>query len=166
MKDAYREIENYLSEKNIPFEVHCHQAITTCEEGLEIAKKIGSSCCKSLLVKNKKQFFLFVIPGEERFNSKEAAKFLKSGHLSFASAEDLERLMHTFPGAVSLLGLLFDKDNEIIVYLNKRVAEADFIDCHPCTNDRSLKMSLKDVLQKFLPSIGKDYSFFGLDSTT
>ena len=113
-----------------------------------------------LLVKNKKQFFLFVIPGEERFNAKQAAAFLKSSHLSFASPEDLSRLMHTFPGAVSLLGLIFDQNKEISLYIDSIILNAEHIDCHPCTNDRSLILSVKDVLEKFLPSFGVSYFEF------
>lgn len=97
-----------------------------------------------------------MIPGEERFNAKQAAAFLKSSHLSFASPEDLSRLMH----AVSLLGLIFDQNKEISLYIDSRILNAEHIDCHPCTNDRSLILSVKDVLEKFLPSLGVSYFEF------
>ena len=157
MDNTTQEVEDFLRTHNIPFKALNHLPITTCEEGLKIAKEFGSTCCKTLLVKNKKQFFLFVIPGEERFNAKQAAAFLKSSHLSFASPEDLSRLMHTFPGAVSLLGLIFDQNKEISLYIDSRILNAEHIDCHPCTNDRSLILSVKDVLEKFLPSLGVSY---------
>lgn len=160
MDNTTQEVEDFLRTHNIPFKALNHLPITTCEEGLKIAKGFGSTCCKTLLVKNKKQFFLFVIPGEERFNAKQAAAFLKSSHLSFASPEDLSRLMHTFPGAVSLLGLIFDQNKEISLYIDSRILNAEHIDCHPCTNDRSLILSVKDVLEKFLPSLGVSYFEF------
>ena len=160
MDNTTQEVEDFLRTHNIPFKALNHLPITTCEEGLKIAKEFGSTCCKTLLVKNKKQFFLFVIPGEERFNAKQAAAFLKSSHLSFASPEDLSRLMHTFPGAVSLLGLIFDQNKEISLYIDSRILNAEHIDCHPCTNDRSLILSVKDVLEKFLPSLGVSYFEF------
>lgn len=77
MDNTTQEVEDFLRTHNIPFKALNHLPITTCEEGLKIAKEFGSTCCKTLLVKNKKQFFLFVIPGEERFNAKQAAAFLK-----------------------------------------------------------------------------------------
>lgn len=160
MNNTAQEVEAYLQAQNIPFKAVDHLPITTCEEGLKIAKEAGSSCCKSLLVKNKKQFFLFVLPGEERFNAKLAATFLKSGHLSFASSDDLSRLMHTFSGAVSLLGLIFDKNKEVSLYIDSRILREEHIDCHPCTNDRSLVLSMKDILEKFLPSLGVPYFKF------
>lgn len=66
MDNTTQEVEDFLRTHNIPFKALNHLPITTCEEGLKIAKEFGSTCCKTLLVKNKKQFFLFVIPGEER----------------------------------------------------------------------------------------------------
>ena len=71
MDNTTQEVEDFLRTHNIPFKALNHLPITTCEEGLKIAKEFGSTCCKTLLVKNKKQFFLFVIPGEERFNAKD-----------------------------------------------------------------------------------------------
>ena len=68
--------------------------------------------------------------------------------------------MHTFPGAVSLLGLIFDQNKEISLYIDSRILNAEHIDCHPCTNDRSLILSVKDVQEKFLPSLGVSYFEF------
>ena len=62
MDNTTQEVEDFLRTHNIPFKALNHLPITTCEEGLKIAKEFGSTCCKTLLVKNKKQFFLFVIP--------------------------------------------------------------------------------------------------------
>ena len=57
MDNTTQEVEDFLRTHNIPFKALNHLPITTCEEGLKIAKEFGSTCCKTLLVKNKKQFF-------------------------------------------------------------------------------------------------------------
>ena len=92
--------------------------------------------------------------------SKQAAAFLKSSHLSLPLPRICPDFMHTFPGAVSLLGLIFDQNKEISLYIDSRILNAEHIDCHPCTNDRSLILSVKDVLEKFLPSLGVSYFEF------
>lgn len=147
---------NFLNDNHIDYEVHDHQPILTVEEGQKIAESIGSMCCKSLLVKGKKQFFLFVLESHKRFNSKEASSFLGTGHLSFASREDLQHLMNTFPGAVSLLGLIFDKERKIELIIDQDVLKADYIDCHPNCNDCSLKIS-QESLKKILSSLQRSY---------
>lgn len=148
-----------LNEYGIPFEIHDHEPIQTVLEGQKIAEEIGSLCCKSLLVKNKNRFFLFVLESHKRFNSKEAARFLGTGHLSFASQEDLGQLMETFPGAVSLLGLIFDEDQRVELILDPEVLEAEYIDCHPNSNDCSLKIS-QEALKRLLMVLQRTYRLF------
>lgn len=141
----------------VSYEVHDHEPIYTVEEGRKIAAELGSLCCKSLLVKNKKKFFLIVLESNKRFDSKAAAKQIGCGHLSFASAEDLQNKLKTFAGAVSLLGLLFNEEKDVQLVLDKDVLQADAIDCHPCTNDCSLKMKVSDILNQLLPQLEVEY---------
>ena len=65
MDNTTQEVEDFLRTHNIPFKALNHLPITTCEEGLKIAKEtFGSTCCKTLFqLRIRKQFFLFVIPG-------------------------------------------------------------------------------------------------------
>lgn len=164
MANNQEKVLNWLDSNSITYTVHHHEPILTVEEGQKIAQQIGSLCCKSLLVKNKKRYFLIVLESHKRFNSKEVAKKLESGHLSFASAEDLSLLMGTFPGAVSTLGLIFDIQNQISVVIDRDILKSDYVDCHPCTNDCSLKMSTKDLLEKVVPTLHKEPIFLDLDS--
>ena len=150
-----KQISEFLIRQGIEFEPFSHKPITTCEEGLEIAANLGSTCCKNLLLKNKKQFFLFVLDGKSRFNAKEASKFLNCGHLSFASTEELEALMKTYPGAVSLLGLIFDVENRIQVVIEKHLLDSCYVDCHPCNNAESWKIPANKVFGAFLEVLNK-----------
>lgn len=150
-------ISNYLCQTGIVFEVFHHEPVLTCEEGKKIALAAGAHCCKSLLLRHKKKFFLFVIPPDDRFNAKEASAFLRCGHLSFASEEELAELLGTFRGAVSLLGLIFDKEHRVELILDEQILNCDFINCHPCTNDQSWKISMREITGYLLPSLGYSY---------
>ena len=154
--ESKQTVLNWLNNNHINYEEHNHQPIFTVEEGQKIAADIGSFCCKSLLVKNKKTFFLVVLDSKKKFSSKYAAKALQTGHLSFASADDLAKLLGTFAGAVSLLGLIFDKDKMVSLVLDEDILSKNYIDCHPCTNDCSLKLKVTDVLEKVLPALGEE----------
>lgn len=157
MKELPSKIRNFLDDHLIDFTVIEHAPITTCAEGLVIAEIIGSTCCKSLLLKNKKKFYLFVIPGEKQFESKKVSAYLGIGHLSFASEGDLRSLMNTFPGAVSVLGLIYDKEHKVSVYFDESLLSQEKIDCHPCRNDMSLVISVKDLAEKFFPALGNPF---------
>lgn len=153
-------ISNYLCQTGIVFKTFHHEPVLTCEEGKKIAQASGAHCCKSLLLRNKKRFFLFVIPPDDRFSAKEASVFLGCGHLSFATEEELAELLGTFRGAVSLLGLIFDKEHRVELILDEQILNYDFINCHPCANDQSWKISLKGITDQLLPSLGYSYRVF------
>lgn len=65
--------------------------------------------------------------------------------------------MNTFAGAVSLLGLLFNEEKDVQLIFDEDVLKAEYIDCHPCINDCSLKMSVADIIGKLLPQLGIEY---------
>ena len=155
-----RTISNYLCWAGIVFEAFHHEPVLTCEEGKKFAQNAGAHCCKSLLLRNKKRFFLFFIPPDDRFSAKEASEFLGCGHLSFAAEEELAELLGTFRGAVCLLGLIFDKEHKVELILDEKILNCDFINCHPCTNDQSWKISMKEITDHLLPSLGYSYRVF------
>lgn len=145
----------FLEEHGIAFEKLEYPPITTVAEGEAISAKLGAFCCKCLLMKNRKgSLFLFMIPGSKRFKSGAAAKALGSGHLSFADEEDLASALHTFPGAVSPLGLIFDEEKKVTFVMDEEAFAAPFLDAHPCDNGCSVKFSREDLTEKFLPASG------------
>ncbi len=145
----------FLKKAGIAFDLLEYPPIRTVAEGEAISEKLGTLCCKCLLMKNRKGgLFLFMLPGAKRFKSGAVAKALGTGHLSFADETDLAGALHTFPGAVSPMGLLFDTENRVRFVLDESVLKTASIDCHPCHNGASVKMSVADFTQKFLPAAG------------
>ena len=97
-----------LSRLGIGYEKLEHSPIITMKEGSEIAYKLGSTSCKNLFLCNKRQeYFMLMLPADKKLSAKNVARQIGSPHLSFASAEDMERLLHTYPGAVSVLSLIY-----------------------------------------------------------
>ena len=89
----------------------------------------------------------------EKLKTKELAGQIGSSHLSFASEKAMENLLCTFPGAVSILGLIYDKENKVQLLIDKEILESTYIGCHPCVNTCSLKIRLEDILKILLPKI-------------
>lgn len=105
------------------------------------------------MVNKQKEYFLLLLSGNKKLSTKSIAKQIGSSHLSFASDEDMETLLFTTPGAVSILGLIYDKENKVKLLIDKDVIQADYIGCHPCENTCSLKLRTKDILEVLLPAI-------------
>ena len=149
-----------LKDLGIEARVFEHQAIFTVAEGALLAKEHGYRCCKSLLLRNKKdEFFLVVMPAEKRLSSGEIARQAGSGHLSFANDGELARVLRTFPGAVSPLALLFDTESRVRVLLDREIEGFGFIGCHPCTNEASVRIAPGDLIGRYIPSTGHKPEF-------
>lgn len=153
-----------LDELEIDYQELQHEAITTVAEGKLIAQAQGAFCCKTLLLKSKKNFYLLMLPADKRLTSKNVSKFLNCGHLSFATAEELKEKLSTFPGAVSVLGLMFNAQKDVQVLIDFEVLEHTHIDCHPCINNSSLKIATHDITHKWLPFLGFNWIVIHLES--
>ena len=77
----------------------------------------------------------------------------KAGKQSKAMQEFMEKYLNVTPGSVSVMGLMNDTANQVQLLIDRDVAESEFFGCHPCMNTSSLKLSIADLLNKFLPFV-------------
>ncbi len=144
-----------LEQLNVPFERVDHDAADTIEECDEVSRVLGIKICKNLFLCNrqKSEFYLVMMPGEKKFETKVLSKQLGVSRLSFAPQEMLPELLGLAPGSVSILGLMNDKENKVRLCIDKEVLEKEFIGCHPCKNTTSLKLATLDIKNKLLPAV-------------
>lgn len=152
-----REIKVYdlLDELCMEYERTDHEEANTMEACNEIDKILDVLICKNLFLCNrqKTQFYLLMMPGDKPFKTKDLSKQIGSARLSFADAQAMEEYLHIKPGAVSIMGLMNDRDNHVQLLIDRPVIESDMLGCHPCVSTSSLKLKTKDVLEKFLPAV-------------
>ena len=135
--------------------------IPDCElvEGL-----LGCGICKNLFLTNRQQtdFYLLIMPGEKPFKTKLLSKQIGSARLSFGSAEDMLRLLDLYPGSVSVLGLMNDREKAVRLLVDRELLKEAFFGCHPCRNTSSLRFSTADLMEKLLPAMGHEPTFVDL----
>lgn len=150
-----RAVYSLLSELGIEFCRVDHDAADTIEACLEVEKVIGVGICKNLLVCNRQKtdFYMIMMAGEKPFRTADVSKKLGVSRLSFASAEDMERMLGVTPGSVTVLALKNDNENRVKLVIDSDVANGEFIRCHPCINTSTLKIKTKDLLEVFLPHV-------------
>ena len=143
-----------------------HQAMMTIAQCEEVDKSLGISICKNLFLCNqqKTKFYLLLMPGMKKFVTKEVCKLIPSPRLSFANETYMEEFLNITPGSVSIMGLMNDKENRVKLLIDREVAEAEYLGCHPCINTSSLKMKTTDVLERFLPAVGHEYQILDIPS--
>jgi Ala-tRNA(Pro) deacylase len=148
-------VYDLLDELGIEYERTDHEEANTMDACYEIDLILDTLICKNLFLCNrqKTQFYLLMMPGEKLFKTKELCKQINTARLSFADATYMEEYLHIKPGAVSIMGLMNDTNNQVQLLIDQSVIDSKTIGCHPCVSTSSLKLDTRDVLEKFLPAI-------------
>lgn len=148
-------VYDLLDELGIPFQRIDHEHVDTMEACDEIDRMLNATICKNLFLCNhqKTAFYLLMMPGDKKFQTKVLSKQIGSARLSFADAEHMEEYLDITPGSVSVMGLMNDSQNHVQLLIDREVLEGEYFGCHPCINTSSLRMKMEDILQKFLPAV-------------
>lgn len=155
-----REVHVYdvLDEIGLTYYRTDHAPVDHMEDCYEIDAVLEATICKNLFLCNrqKTQYYLLMMPGDKVFKTKELSSQIHSARLSFASAEDMEQLLDIQPGAVSVMGLMNDKENKVQLLVDEDVMKGEYLGCHPCVSTSSLKLKTEDVFGTFLKAVGHD----------
>ena len=145
-----------LDQLGIPYDRVDHDPADTIEDCVAIEEYLGAPICKNLVLCNRQKtaFYLLRMDGQKPFRTKELSARIGSSRLSFAPAEEMERLLGVTPGSATILALMNDRDHQVRLILDKSVAEAEFFGCHPCINTSTLRLSMREMREKFLPHLG------------
>ncbi len=156
-----REIRTYdfLDNLGIEYKRTDHEPANNMEACNEIDAVLGVLICKNLFLCNRQKtnFYLLMMPGDKRFKTKELSSQINSARLSFAEPEDMLKYLDIEPGAVSIVGLMNDKDHNVQLLIDEDVLKGEYLGCHPCVCTSSLKMRTADVIERFLPATGHKY---------
>ncbi len=149
-------VYRFLQELDIPFTRIDHEAVHTMEDCAAVDRALGGVICKNLFLCNQQKtaFYLLMLREDKPFKTKDVSKQLGVSRLSFASPEHMAQYLHIAPGAVSPMGLLFDSARDVRLILDRDLLGEAFLGCHPCVNTASIRLSMRDFLEKYLPATG------------
>lgn len=164
--EAETAVYEFLEKEHIEYERLDHEAADTMEVCAQIEKRLGAPICKNLFLCNRQQtdFYLLMIPAEKVFKTKYLSSQLGCARLSFATPGHMEEYLHIHPGAVSPMGLMNDASRKVRLIIDRDLMSLEHFGCHPCVNTSTVKMRLSDLLGKFLPATGHEYTVVELVS--
>ena len=153
--DKEERVYDLLDQLNIDYQRIDHEEANTMEVCLEIEKTLKSTICKNLFLvnSNKSQYYLLMLKENKKFKTKVISKQINSSRLSFGSDEKMLEYLDITLGSVSLLGLMNDHDFKVQLLMDKDLLQDEYLGCHPCINTSSLRIKMKDVFEKIIPSL-------------
>lgn len=150
------ETYDLLEKLGIAFSRVDHGEAMTIADCEEIDALLGVSMCKNLFLCNrqKTEFYLLMLPGSKQFQTKILSAQLGLTRLSFAGGEYMERFLNIRPGSLSVLGLAYDTERRVRLFIDTELLACEYIGCHPCVNTSSLKIKTADITGTFLAYTG------------
>jgi len=147
----------YLKNLNIEFKVHTHKAVFTGPEAAIHCNHINGLHSKNLFLKNKnkKKFYLVIIPAKDNLDLTKLNSILND-KLGLASADRLKNILNLSPGSVSPFGLINDKDKKTILLIHKDVWISEVVTFHPNINTETLELT-QDAFRKYIASLDIEY---------
>ena len=157
-------VYDLLDKLNISYHRIDHEEANTMEICQALEATLGAEICKNLLLCNRQctDFYMLLMPGNKPFKTKDLSKQIGSSRLSFAEGAYMEEFLDITPGSLSIMGLMNDTGKRVRLLIDKPVLESEFTGCHPCVNTSSLKIKTKDLLEKFLPATGHEFTMVDL----
>ena len=151
-----RRVYDCLDDLGIAYQRIDHEPADNMEVCREIDKTLKARICKNLFLCNRQQtvFYLLMMPDDKPFKTKELSSQINSSRLSFATPAHMLAYLDIEPGAVSIMGLMNDKEHIVNLLVDEDVLKGEYVGCHPCVNTSSLKIKTDDLFHVYLPSTG------------
>ncbi len=137
-----------LASLAIPHSLHEHPAVFTVAESRTLDRDIPGEHTKNLFLKDTAgAFWLATVPAEARVDLKALPQAIGCKRVSFAKAEDMQRLLGITPGSVTPLAMINAAPGNVTVVLDAGLAQAERINVHPLRNTGTLGLAGAEVLR-------------------
>ena len=149
----------YLEQHGIPFSRAEHARVSAISECAVAEALLGARMPRNLFLtpRAKSAYYLLIAHPESVFRTSSVSRQVGSSRLSFADEGELERVLHTHPGAVSPLGLIFDSAKDVVLLVDERLLTEEALLFHPNENTSSVKLSREAFFGSFLGALGRGY---------
>lgn len=154
-----KECYDILDELEVQYQRVEYNFFPSDKDNLEkIDKTLQVEGIKNLIFKskNKDEFYFIIISRNEKFDEKAFRAKYNLSKLSMAKIEDLQRILNTSAGSVSIMELIYDENNDINVYVDGKLLEREYFRFHPNQNTSTLRIKMSDLKNKLMPYLKHD----------
>jgi Ala-tRNA(Pro) deacylase len=161
VNETQRKVYAVLERLGIPVERIDNDPAVTMEDCEAVDAALGVPTVKTLLLCNRQQtmFYLYVMPGDKPFSTKDFGASLQISRVSFAPAEKLREFLGTEVGATTPLSLVADPDKRVRLIIDKAAVAPEAIGFPDGTTTCYMRMRTTDLLGQFIPAAGHEPTF-------
>lgn len=128
------------------------------EHLLQIDRVLQVDGIKNLIFRNKSktQFYFVILPREQRFDEKAFRSKHGLPKISMAKGEELQELLNTHSGAVSIMELVHDQQGVIRLFIDEGVLSTPHFRFHPNENTSTVRIPMEDFKTKLIPYLNHE----------
>jgi len=127
-----------------------HPPVYTCEEAEQFRPKSEGVSTKNLFLRDKREsFYLVMTDCNKQVDLKRLAQQIGAPKLHFGSEEKLMELLGLTRGAVTVLGLVNDVNQQVHLLIDSEIWDHDAFLCHPLVNTATLVLTKVDLERVF-----------------
>ena len=147
--DPYMAVKAKLDELGIKFQLVEHPPATTTELADKYIEGIDGVRTKTMFLTNRKKtaYYMLIMDDAKRLDMK------RFGELVGAKGIKLCDRLGLCAGVVSPFGLMNERADGIVVYLDREITPEERLSFHPNTNDKTIFIATSDTI-KFIKAIG------------
>lgn len=151
----------YLDANGFTYQRSEHPAVFTCAEAELHRPQAAAISTKNLFLCDKKarRFFLVVTACEKTVRLDLLSTQLGVPNLRFGSEENLMRLLGVTRGAVTMMGLVNDRDHLVELWIDAEIWQSEYFLSHPLVNTATLILT-KPELERFFALTGHALHLF------
>lgn len=167
MTEAEKAALGYLDAHGIPYERAEHERVSAISECVLPERILGALMPRNLFLtpRTKSAYYLLIAHPDSVFRTSSVSRQAGSSRLSFADEEALKELLHTHPGAVSPLGLIFDTQNQVRLLIDRKLLTEPALLFHPLDNTSSVKLTHDGFFTCFLGTLFRGYTPVDMDES-
>jgi Ala-tRNA(Pro) deacylase len=157
-------LDALLAELGIAVVAASHPPVFTVEQAAAHPHHLPGEDTKNLLLKDAKGgLFLVTMRADRRADLKALPALLGAKRFSFASAETMQAVLGVAPGAVTALAMVNPGARDVTFALDRALAAASRLICHPLINTASVSIAVSDLL-RLLTAVGVRPRIIDLDA--
>ena len=158
------EVYQFLDDRQIAYKAYEHHAVFTVEEADALNLPDPEAGTKNLFLRDQKKqnYYLLTVREHLQVRIKDFQKMIGARPLSFASEEDLDRILGLIKGAVTPFGLLNDQEKQVKFYLDEYFRDRT-ISSHPNDNTATVFLQANDLMD-LLEKNGNPVSWIHMDA--
>lgn len=143
-----QKLYDFLDSNFIPHETMYHNAITTMQEGEDIARNLRGTVCKNLFLQGPNNtYYLYIVDLDTVVDMKTLHKKLGIPKVRFADANTLQQILNVPKGCATIFALLNDTNKKVSVVIDNCIKKDKPVNFHPLRNDATTTIAYDGMLQ-------------------